>query len=207
MPSDAIKRTVRGATAPVGRVLDRIGVTANGVTIFGLLFAAGCGAAVSVGRWGLGLALLVASALCDLLDGAVARAGRTGGSRLGAALDSTVDRYGEGLILIGILADRMMRGEPEGRMLLVWLWGFALIGSFLTSYVRARAEGMGLRCEVGIMERPERLALLGLLLLVGVRATLPVLGILALGGHVTFLQRLAHVHRSTSGGPGGGAAH
>jgi phosphatidylglycerophosphate synthase len=154
--------------------------------------AGACGLALARGAWPLALALLVASALCDLLDGAIARASGRPGSKMGAALDSTVDRYAESLVLGGFLVDQVRRGAGD---LFLWVWVLALTGSFLTSYVRARAEGLGLSCEVGIMERPERMLLLALLCVLGPGAAIWILAILAAGAHVTFLQRLRHIHR------------
>jgi CDP-diacylglycerol--glycerol-3-phosphate 3-phosphatidyltransferase len=188
-----MKKLGRGLAQPLGSVLARLGVSPDAITIAGLVFAAACGLALAGGRWGLAFLLLVASALSDLLDGAVARMSEGRDRTMGATLDSTVDRYAEALVLGGVLVHAV---RHEAGDLFVWLWVLALTGSFLTSYVRARAEGLGLSCEVGIMERPERIALLGLLCLIGPRSAIWILAILAAGSHVTFLQRLVHVHRS-----------
>lgn len=200
MPDRSWKEAGRRSIAPVGRGLASIGITANAVTIAGLLFAGGCGIFLAGGRGPIAALFLAASALCDLLDGAVARA-RGGGSAFGAALDSTADRYGEALILAGVLIDASARGASDG---FVWLWVGALTGSFLTSYVRARAEGLGLRCEVGLMERPERLVLLGALCLLGPRSVPVLLGVLAVGSHVTFAQRLLLIRRASRRGGAAG---
>jgi len=194
MPSTSIKSLARGLALPVGRALAAAGVSANAVTIAGLAFAAGAGWFLSEDRRVAALACLVGSGLCDLLDGAVARARGGNGSVFGAALDSTADRYGEALLLAGVLILRVHQGGAEGWFL--WLWVLAFVASFLTSYVRARAEGLGLRCEVGLLERPERLGLMVLFPILGPRFTPWILGALAVGGHVTFVQRLAHVRRS-----------
>ncbi|MBD3161527.1 MAG: CDP-alcohol phosphatidyltransferase family protein [Candidatus Eisenbacteria bacterium] len=201
MPRRSWKESGRAFVAPVGRGIAAAGISADAVTITGLLFAAGCGMFLAVGEGRIAAVFLVASALCDLLDGAVARA-RGGGTSFGAALDSTVDRYGEALILGGVLIDATVRGAEAG---LLWLWIAALSGSFLTSYVRARAEGLGLRCDVGLMERPHRLVLLGILCLLGPPAVPVLLGVLAVGSHITFVQRLLLIRREgRSGRPAGG---
>lgn len=193
MPSLSIKRAVRSLAAPVGAGLARLGISANAVTLFGLILAAACGFFLGRGDYGAGLACLLASSLCDLLDGAVARSrGRTG-SPFGAALDSVVDRYGEAMILTGVLVDGVLHRDHGASF--VWLWSLALTASFLTSYVRARAEGLGFRCEVGLLERPERLALMGLLCLIGPRSAPWILGALAVGGHITVLQRVLHLRK------------
>ncbi len=193
MPSHSMKRWARNLAAPVGGGLARIGVSANAVTLSGLLFAAACGFFLGRGDYAAGLACLLASSLCDLLDGAVARSRGRGGSPLGATLDSAVDRYGEAMILTGVLVDGVLHRD-QGETFL-WLWSLALAASFLTSYVRARAEGLGFRCEVGLLERPERLALIGLLCVIGPRAAMWILGALAVGGHITVVQRILHLRR------------
>jgi phosphatidylglycerophosphate synthase len=198
MPSPALKKVGRDLSRPVGNALAAIGVTANAVTIAGLLLAAGCGLLLARGQGLPAFLCLVASSLCDLLDGAVARANGQPGTRLGAALDSTADRYGEALILTGLIVDGL---RDHGEWYL-WLGALAMTGSFLTSYVRARAEGLGLRCDVGLFERPERLGLLALLCLFGPRIDPYLLGVLTAGAHVTFVQRLLLVRRASSGSGG-----
>lgn len=193
MPSASVKKWVRDFAAPVGNGFARVGISANAVTLSGLLLSAACGFFLGRGKWMAGLGCLLMGSFCDLIDGAVARSRGRSGSPLGAALDSTVDRYGEAMILTGVLVDGVLhRNHGEA---FLWLWSLALTASFLTSYVRARAEGLGFRCEVGLLERPERLFLLGLLCAVGPRASMWVLGALAAGGHFTVIQRILHVRR------------
>ncbi|MCA9728118.1 MAG: CDP-alcohol phosphatidyltransferase family protein [Candidatus Eisenbacteria bacterium] len=190
-----LKRVVRGAVDPVGRGLARVGFSANLVTATGLLFAGVAAYGFVRGdRW-MAFLFLLLSGLSDLLDGAVARANSVRGTKFGAAFDSTLDRYGEGLVLGAILVSLAQRGATD------WMLGLALlagIGSFLVSYVRARSEGLGIPCEVGILERPERLVLLLVLALWGHPGEPWILGALALLTHVTFLQRLIHIHRATT---------
>ena len=114
-----LKKLGRDLMRPIGNGFAAIGVTANAVTIAGLLFAAGCGLLFSRGQGFLAFLFLVASALCDMLDGAVARADGTPGTPMGAALDSTVDRYGEALILTGFLVGGLRYGFGEW---FLWLW-------------------------------------------------------------------------------------
>lgn len=195
MPAPRVKELVRGWALPVGGALGRVGVGPDAITWLGLLLAAVAGILLMRGSWIAAFFILLASSLCDLLDGAVARAtGR--GSRFGAALDSTIDRYAEAVVLIGILVYHASMGAP---IWLYWLWGLALTASFLVSYIRARAEGLGVSCEVGFLERPERLVLVMLLCLIGPRGTPWILGLLAAAGHVTAAQRLIHVKRALKG--------
>jgi len=193
-----LKRWVRGLARPIGEALSKIGISADAVTYGGLAadFAASWGF-YTADRW-LAFGALVASGLFDLFDGAVARAGGRSGTRFGAALDSTLDRYGEMLVFGAILAGLARAAAPP------WLQAIALlagIGSFLVSYVRARSEGLGIPCEVGLLERPERLGLLVVLALWGEGGYPWVLGALALLTHVTFIQRLAHVRREAARTP------
>lgn len=200
MPSRSVKQATRSMVLPMGRALARIGLTANGVTLVGLLFAFAVAFALERGWRALAFGCLAISAFCDLLDGAVARA-RDGGSSFGAALDSAVDRVGEAAIFAGILIASTRDGARER---FVWIWSLALTSSFLTSYVRARAEGLGIRCEVGLLERPERLGLLALIVVAGTRWTEWGLGLIAILGTITVFQRILHIRvASRSGGSKG----
>ena len=196
---DALKTNVRGIALPIGRGLSKIGLTANGVTFIGLIFA-------FVSAWGfwqsdrvLAFGGLLLSGLADLLDGAVARAQGGAGTKFGAAFDSTLDRYGEGIVFGGIVLGLIERFADT------WLIALAVVaatGSFLVSYVRARAEGLGVSCEVGFLERPERIVLLLILAAWGAGGSLYILAILAVLSHVTFIHRLVHVWRNTQGEAG-----
>jgi len=142
-----------------------------------------------------GLLVLLSSAF-DLFDGPLARA--TGQStRFGAILDSTFDRLGEAAVLLGLLilyVDQQSFWEP----LLIYI---TFVGSVLVSYVRARAEGLGIKCEVGLFTRAERVIILVLGLILGHwldRAVLIALCVLATLALVTVIQRLIHVQRQAS---------
>lgn len=193
-----LKRLVRGLAAPLGNGLARLGISADAVTWAGVV-------AAGIAAWGfvrgsflLALGALIVSGLCDLLDGAVARAGGRKGTLFGAALDSTLDRYGEGLVLGALTVRAVTQTEhPEHRALFATLAVLAGIGSFLVSYVRARSEGLGIACEVGFLERPERLALLVALAVWGDGGLPWILGALAVLTHITFGQRLLHVRRAS----------
>ncbi|MFQ5599430.1 MAG: CDP-alcohol phosphatidyltransferase family protein [Candidatus Krumholzibacteriia bacterium] len=163
------------------------------VTFFGLGLHVMTAIWIGTGHpFGGGILLLVA-AVCDALDGALARrTGRT--SRFGAFLDSTIDRIAETVVLGGIAAYFLGRG---GRADDVWavMALVALGGSLITSYTRARAEGLGLECKVGTFERPERVALTVAGLLVGHAALVIAIGVLALLSWLTVYQRVRHVQR------------
>ena len=147
-----------------------------------------------------GVVALVAS-IFDMLDGRVARL-RGRGTQFGAYLDSTMDRYSDMLLYMGLLI-LYARLERNGLMVLVWVGAF---GSFMTSYARARAESLIPRCTVGLLERPERIVLLILGALVNRMAA--VLWVIAVLSNVTALQRILYAYLelkrgSTDAPPGG----
>jgi len=132
----------------------RVPVTPNQVTVVGLAltFLAACLVAFGQLRWA-GVVLVFAGT-CDILDGALARSTRAS-YPYGAFLDSTLDRYAEGAIYIGLAAYFISAGGPLERWLVLATLA-ALAGSFLVSYVRARAQSLGFICDPGLFARPER---------------------------------------------------
>jgi CDP-diacylglycerol---glycerol-3-phosphate 3-phosphatidyltransferase len=140
--------------------------------------------------WLGGLAFVVGSVL-DILDGALARAGGKQ-SAFGSFLDSTLDRVGEGLIL-GAIALVFMR---DGNELALALATAAIGGSFLVPYARAKAEGLGIKGDVGIGSRAERVVVISTGLFLAPWGVLPwAIGLLAVVAWVTVLQRILHVRR------------
>lgn len=197
-----LRPAVGRAWAPVVRVLLRAGVTANAVTVVGTLGAV-VSAVFLLGNgllfWGaVGVTVFV---LLDLLDGALARA-RGGGSTFGAVLDSTGDRAADAAIFASLAW--WFSGAGDNRMI-VWLALTCLVLGVLTSYVKARAEGLGMSCDVGLVERTERLILVLVgagLTGVGVPYALQVcLWLLLVGSAVTVVQRFTAVHRQSAGRP------
>ena len=186
--------------APAVRGLARAGVTPDMVTIAGTLGAV-AGAVVLFGTGHLfwGTVAVTFCVLLDLLDGALARA-RGGGSVFGAVLDSTGDRAADAAVFASLAW--WFSGAGDNR-LLVLLALVCLVLGVLTSYIQARAEGVGLSCDVGIVERLERLLLVlfgtGLTGL-GVPYALHVgLWVLLAGSAVTVVQRILVVRRSAAG--------
>ena len=135
----------------------------------------------------LGGAIALVAAVFDMLDGRVARI-RGRGTRFGAFLDSTMDRYSDMLLFMGLLI-LYARLERTGLMVLVWVAAF---GSFMTSYARARAESLIPRCPVGLLERPERIVLIiaGALL----NKMVAVLWIVAVLSNITAVQRIVYTY-------------
>ncbi|HZS01775.1 MAG TPA: CDP-alcohol phosphatidyltransferase family protein [Chloroflexota bacterium] len=192
-----VQTRARAAVVPLARKLARAGVTANSLTIAGAILNAGVAAAIAAGWFpASGLLLLAANSL-DMLDGAVARAsGRA--SPFGAFLDSTLDRYAEIIVFVGLVGWFASQGNWHGVVLSV----LALAGSLMVSYTRARAEGLGLHGEVGLLPRPARLiALAAGLMLAAVPAlawTLEaVVALLAVFTNLTAVQRGQHVYQQT----------
>ena len=191
---------VTKVVAPLVGGLARAGVTADMVTVVGTLGAvAGSVALLATGHLLWGTVVVTVSVLLDLLDGALARA-RGGGSLFGAVLDSTGDRVADAAIFGSLIW--WYSGGGANR-LLVLLALLCLVLAVLTSYIKARAEGVGLRCDVGIVERLERLLLVlfgtGLAGL-GVPYALHVgLWALLAGSAVTVVQRLVVVRRAARG--------
>ncbi len=182
---------------PVGRSLVRAGVSADAVTILGTLgVLVGCLGFVVRGQLLAGLVIVTLSVLTDMLDGAVARAGG-GSSRFGAFLDSTMDRLSDGVIF-GSLAWWLAVTDRYAAAAAALL---CLVSGQLVSYARARSEGLGIPCEVGLAERSERLVLLGIgavVWLAGVAYAFDVaLWLLAGLSLITVGQRIRHVWRST----------
>ncbi len=178
---------------PVSRLLAAMGLTPNAITVMGMLGAVGAGILASQGLLlAAGAATLVAGIL-DLFDGSVARlTGRQ--SKFGALLDSTADRVSEAAVLVGLAV--YYAGEES--LLGVLLSCGAMAGSMMVSYVRARAGGLRVDCEVGVFTRPERVAAMGAGLVVGQWlgvVLLVVLGATAGLTAITTVQRLLHVRR------------
>jgi CDP-diacylglycerol--glycerol-3-phosphate 3-phosphatidyltransferase len=171
--------------------LGRIPVTPNQVTVVGvvLTFVAAFLASFGYLLWA-GVVLAFAGTF-DILDGALARSsGRA--YPYGAFLDSTLDRYSEGAIYIGLAAYFAGNGGPLQRWLLLATMA-ALAGSFLVSYVRARAQSLGFTCESGLFARPERVVVTVVGLIFGGVVLYAVVFLLAILTNLTALQRIREV--------------
>lgn len=134
---------------PFESLLTKLKIHPNTITWAGLIVTACAAYLFKKGQFFWGGLVVAAAGTCDVLDGRIARS--TGQkSRFGAFLDSTIDRYSDVLLFVGLMIffDKMYVNV---------LVMFAIAGSLLTSYARARAEGLGLECKVGLMQRPERI--------------------------------------------------
>lgn len=175
----------------MSRTLAHTSITPNTLTLIGALLTLGASMLIAHGdlRWA-GVAVLFAS-LFDMLDGGLARA-KQQMSQFGAFLDSTLDRYSDALLMLGLFIYYQRTAPQSTELLLAFV---AAIGSLLTSYVRARAEALNFTCNVGMVERPERIVLIVIGLLTGWVG--PMLWLLAILTNLTALQRVWHVWNST----------
>lgn len=183
---------------PVGRALGRTPLSPNVVTLIGMLIQAGVAFLIVDGRLTAAGLVAVVAALFDAFDGALAKArGLT--TKFGAFLDSTTDRISDALLFAAIAwLYGVAPVEPvHDRAWVAAVALVALVASFLVSYVKARAEGLGIECKVGIAERAERLIILILALIFNdlLPAALVLLAVLSI---VTVFQRVAHVYRRSS---------
>jgi CDP-diacylglycerol--glycerol-3-phosphate 3-phosphatidyltransferase len=178
-----------GLTSRAGQTVHRMGIHPDTITVVGLAVIAIGGFFIARGQFQLGGVLLLLSLPLDALDGAVARAmGRK--DRRGAVLDSTLDRYADGFIFGSLAYYFASVMQPENVLLTM----AALIGTFVVSYVRARAGEAGLSVKIGLFSRFERVLVLLLMLLI---PTLLLVGlwVLAIGTNLTGLQRLWYVYQ------------
>jgi CDP-diacylglycerol--glycerol-3-phosphate 3-phosphatidyltransferase len=196
-----IKDAFSRLLSPLISLLMRAGADPNAITVMGLIMSALAGVAFGAGHFTTAAVLIALSGLCDFLDGQIAR--RTNkASPFGAFLDSTLDRMGEGLILLGLAW--YFSGGLDSSAACPWTIGWIVLsleGSFMVSYTRARAEGLGIECKGGLMQRPERMVLLtaGALLAatdyLGAVAMKATLFLLALLSNLTAVDRIRHIRR------------
>lgn len=201
---DFLQKIIYVIITPVIKGMIRIGFTPNLVTTIGfvlniaatimLLYAAGemTGSTSIVGWSG---AVILFAGLFDMMDGRLARIGNMS-SMFGALWDSTLDRYSELFSLFGIAMYLILNSWVTGGVLTF----LAMVGSVMVSYVRARAEGLGIECKVGLMQRPERVVLTSLgAILCGIFDNLwflvvPIV-IIAILANITAFWRICHCYK------------
>lgn len=198
MLSSKVKAWYVNLLDPVTRTSLRFGVHPHVLTLLGFGLSVFSAILFGVGafRWA-GLVLFIGGS-CDVLDGHLARLSGMK-SLFGALLDSTLDRYAEIVVFIGITAYYLKRA-PANPLNELWVMVviLGLAGSLMVSYVRARAEGLGQECTVGLMQRPERVLCLGIGALLG-ESYLPVaLVLIAIVSNVTAMSRLYYIWKRSS---------
>ncbi|MCB0156069.1 MAG: CDP-alcohol phosphatidyltransferase family protein [Anaerolineae bacterium] len=188
MLSDLARKYSRVFLEPIARVFSQTGLSPNVVTIIGFVLMVGVAVVLARGNLVWGGILIVAAAIFDAVDGTLARMiGRT--SRFGAFLDSTLDRFSEAIIYLGIFIH--LSGQNQNlELILIYA---TVVGSLMVSYARARAEGIGVPLKDGLFTRFERV----LLLVIGLIFNLltPVLWLLAIFTNLTAVQRMYIVWR------------
>lgn len=183
-----IKPVFEEKVSPIVQILNKINVSPNLLTVSGVLFIAIGSYFLYLGNFIVAGLFLTIGNLCDALDGALARRfGKT--SVFGAFLDSVVDRISDFLPLIALA---LVYKENTFYLLLILV---AIVGSFMVSYTRARGEGLGIKCTVGVLERAER----SIVLIVFTFLHIPILAviIIALGSLITTFQRIQCVYKHT----------
>ena len=212
---DALKKQAHALLEPIVRALLAIGLKADHLTGLGFLLCVAAGLEFALGRFRLAATIATLAGVCDILDGQVARQSGTV-TRFGAFLDSTLDRFAEAALFVGIaffymfslvdmasnparvIANLQHELEPVTWAFIALFAMLALVGSFMVSYSRARAEGLGLECKVGWFERPERMVLLIIAGFAGLGPVMPAaLILLVVFSFATAIQRMAHVWKLT----------
>ncbi len=183
---EAFRRVIR----PLVRFLTAMRVRPDALTATGWAFSLGAAVLFALGYTKTAGAVMLFAGLFDALDGAVAReSGQM--STFGAFLDSTLDRFSEAAIFVGVIFFYASSARPYEALLA----GVAMTFSLMTSYTRARAEGLDLECEVGLLERAGRVVILSLFSLAGL--LFAGLALVAAGALVTTVQRFLYVRRLT----------
>jgi CDP-diacylglycerol--glycerol-3-phosphate 3-phosphatidyltransferase len=175
---------------PVAQVLLRAHVRPNHLTVVGLGVSILAACALAGGRLRVCAVLLALAGLFDFFDGSLARlANRV--SAFGAFLDSVVDRYSDLVVLVGAVLYYERQADATGVLLTL----ITLVGTVMVSYTKARAQSVGLPCEIGLMERPERL----IVQIAGAAFNLltPAMVVLAVLTNLTAVQRILHTRRAS----------
>ncbi|MGO8950864.1 MAG: CDP-alcohol phosphatidyltransferase family protein [Ktedonobacterales bacterium] len=188
-----IQQYARTVAEVIVTPLAKIGMTPNMATLLGLLLNAVAAAIIASGNLRIGGVMLLFAGLFDMVDGALARI-RNQMTTFGAFLDSTLDRYSEGIVLLGVILFALSIHASTLRTWIVALAYIAALSSLMVSYARARAEGLGMTLKSGLMARPERVLLLAAGLIIGGESWLVwTLAFLAVTSTFTAIQRIVTV--------------
>ena len=190
MLGEWLRNHTRWLVDPIARATSRLGISPNWITVLGLVANVVVALLIVRGYLRIGGVATLLATLFDAFDGALARAsGQT--SSFGAFLDSTLDRLSEAVVYLGLLLYYVQQGQRR-EMILIYA---TIVGSLMVSYARARAEGLGLQCRVGLLTRAERMCLLIVGLVAGIMPLM--LWALAVLTNVTVVQRVVYVWRLT----------
>jgi CDP-diacylglycerol--glycerol-3-phosphate 3-phosphatidyltransferase len=180
---------------PIVVLFSKLKIHPNTFTVWGLIITSLSSYFFIIGEISIAGVLVLIGGICDIIDGKLARkSGKV--TRFGALFDSAIDRYSEVIMFFGV-ATYFVRMEYYYSSVAVFM---ALGGSIMVSYIRARAEGLGFECKVGLMQRPERVVFIGAGALVGTvfsaYALRIVIGIVAILANVTAIHRLVHIYKA-----------
>ena len=190
---------LRYVEVPGAGVLHALGFTPNAVSVLGFSVSLVAAGLVGAGFLLPGGIVFLAGSILDLMDGALARVtGRV--TKFGALLDSVMDRLGEAALFLGMVIYGLRADLSDTRLFfLMVVLILALVTSQTVSYIRARGEGLGIATRTGLMTRPERVVILSLGLILGLRALEIVLIVIATVSFVTLLQRLFYIRQALRG--------
>jgi CDP-diacylglycerol--glycerol-3-phosphate 3-phosphatidyltransferase len=177
---------------PLIKILTRWGINPNSFTLAGLIITSMAAVAFIMGYLRLGGFLILLGGLCDTIDGSLARFANKA-THFGAMFDSAVDRYSEFVMFFGMVVYFVMLKDYPTSVVVF----FALCGSIMVSYSRARAESLGFDSRVGIMQRPERIVFLGLGALINPGALKFAIWLVAIFANFTAFQRIRHAYKQS----------
>ncbi|MCE5270564.1 CDP-alcohol phosphatidyltransferase family protein [bacterium] len=182
--------------SPLIRFCIRHRIEPNLLTSIGFGVTIAAAVAFALDHVQLAGAILLFSGTFDIVDGKVARA--TGlASKFGSFFDSTMDRFSDAVIYLGIMHMYMVKGRTE----MVWVVILSIIGALMVSYARSKAEALHIKCSVGLFQRPERVVYLGFAGILGHTTLYWVVWLLAVFSNLTVIQRMFHVYSVAHGVP------
>lgn len=186
----SLQKGFMNSLKPLIKILTKWGIHPNSFTVSGIIITSVAAIALIMGHLRLAGILILLGGLCDSIDGSLARAsGRV--TQFGAFFDSTIDRYSEFVMFFGIVVHFVLIKEYPTAVVIF----FALCGSIMVSYSRARAESLGFDSNVGIMQRPERIVFLGAGALIHPIALKFAIWLVAIFANYTAIQRIRHAYK------------
>lgn len=194
---DAVKNWFLNLIVPVVDFFVKLQLNPNFFTTIGFILTMGAAVLFAFGQLSVAGAIVLLAGVFDIIDGKVARATHRV-TKFGALYDSTLDRYSEVIMFFG-LAFYFVKADMFLTSVAV---SFAVGGSIMVSYVRARAEALGFQCKVGIMQRPERVVYVGfgaIFSFIHLGTLIFAIMLVAVFANVTAVQRLYHIYKQENG--------
>ncbi|HPG40711.1 MAG TPA: CDP-alcohol phosphatidyltransferase family protein [bacterium] len=191
---NSVKEGFRTLLKPVINIFVRKKISPNVFTTLSIFICLFSAYEFGKGSYRLGALLFLLGGLCDMFDGAVARSSNRV-TKFGALYDSTMDRYAEFIVFFGMgvyFIKRFLAGYEFGFFVAMTVF-VAIFGSLMVSYVRARAEGLGFECKVGLLQRPERVILICLGAFISEVTLILAIFIIAIMANLTAIQRLFYI--------------